>query len=149
MNRYTMCRPFPNDSDFTRMPRMQLIADCFEFSSPFQEDSMKFPLQSKPFLLTHLPVIHFMQTLFVNVRVTAATLVGDTPVRIVFTVIIMTIQHNPSMFLSQQYTMQSAYAIHIQHFWYPPYWIFEHPIFKELSSLHNLLSIGFENSQCD
>ena len=52
---------------------------------------MKFPLQSKPFLLTHLPPIHFVQTLFVNEGATAATLVGDTLVRIVFTVVIMTI----------------------------------------------------------
>ena len=39
-------------------------------------------------------------------------------------------------------------AIHIQHFWSPRSWIVGLAIFKQLLFLH-LLSIGFENSQCD
>ena len=39
-------------------------------------------------------------------------------------------------------------AIHIQYCWYLRYWIFLHPILKQLSFLH-LLPICFENSQSD
>ena len=41
-----------------------------------------------------------------------------------------------------------VHAIHIQYCWYLQYWIFRHPILKQLSFLH-LLSICFENSHSD
>ena len=55
---------------------------------------MNIPLQAKPSLLNQLPTSPFVRTLLLNLRVTAATLESNTPVQIVFTMILTTIWHH-------------------------------------------------------